>query len=293
MSLILLRSFLEVYRQRSLTAAARALSLTQPALSGHMASLETILGRRLFERSRRGVTALGAADELYAALGDSIDRAETVLAGLRARASGLSGVVRIAGPAEYIGEQFATNLQRLTESGLELRISTGNRDSIYAALLEGDVDLAVTASSPDNKKLGFDIVGDERFIAIAPNTLPVPISPEAFVGNAPYCAYDMDLPLIREWCRANGVNTPLASPTVVIPDLRSLLGFVAAGAGWSVLPDYICAAAIANRLVKHIFPGHVQPTNRLYLVWAKGHLRHPRVAYAQQLLSENADIQMR
>ncbi|MFM7376537.1 MAG: LysR family transcriptional regulator, partial [Erythrobacter sp.] len=44
MSLQQLRTFVEVYRRRSLSDAARALGITQPAASQHIASLETQLG---------------------------------------------------------------------------------------------------------------------------------------------------------------------------------------------------------------------------------------------------------
>ena len=40
MSLLQLRTFVEVYRRRSLSEAARAIGITQPAASQHIASLE-------------------------------------------------------------------------------------------------------------------------------------------------------------------------------------------------------------------------------------------------------------
>ncbi len=40
MSLARLRTFIEVYRQRSISGAARTLNLTQPAVSQHIAGLE-------------------------------------------------------------------------------------------------------------------------------------------------------------------------------------------------------------------------------------------------------------
>ena len=48
MSLQTLRSFVEVYRSGSISDAARALGLTQPAVSQHIAALETQLGKQLF-----------------------------------------------------------------------------------------------------------------------------------------------------------------------------------------------------------------------------------------------------
>jgi DNA-binding transcriptional LysR family regulator len=284
MSFGLLRSFVEVYRQRSLSAAAEALSLTQPAVSGHVAALETMLGRRLFERTRRGVLPLPAADELYAALGNSIDQAESVLALFRARSSGLSGAVRITGPAEYIGEQFAAALTRLAEAGVELRLSTGNRDTIYAQLASGDVDLAVTASLPDTKTLGAAQLAEERFILVAPKAMAPATDAGELIAGEPYCAYDSERPLIRQWCASNAIELPTAQPRVIMPDLRGLLRFVIAGAGWAVLPDYLCRDALRDGLIHEPFANLEKPKNRLFLAWAKGHLRHPRVAFAQQLL---------
>jgi DNA-binding transcriptional LysR family regulator len=228
------------------------------------------------------VLALPAADELYAMLGDSLDRAEASLAAVRARAPGVSGVVRIAGPAEYIGEQFTDRLSKLAASGLDLRISTGNRDAIYAELLAGDVDLAITASMPDHKMLGVAQIAEERLVLVSGLSTQNLANPKALISTQPYCAYDSELPLIRQWCEANGIDRPIHLPHITLPNLRGLLNFVASGAGWSVLPDYICEGAIGNGHVRHWKA--IEPINQLYLVWMKGQLRHPRVAHAHRFL---------
>ena len=57
----LYRSFREVAKEGSLSAAARALGLTQPTLARHIAALEAHLGRRLFLRSQRGLAPTEAA----------------------------------------------------------------------------------------------------------------------------------------------------------------------------------------------------------------------------------------
>lgn len=284
MSLLHLRTFLEVYRRRSLTEAARRLSLTQPAVSQQVASLEQQLGRRLFERTRRGVIPTAAADDLATSLGNSLDHAETVLATARARSSALSGVVHVAGPAEYLGEQFVTVLTGLTQAGIELRVRLGGRDSIYAQLIAGDVDLAVTASRPDQRQLDCRPIASEQLVLVAPASEPFVDEPAALMLGKPFCAYDLELPLIRQWCAANEMAPPAHPPSVVIPDLRTLVRFVATGAGWSVLPDYLIDSEMRAGTIRDAGARLPRPHNQLYLVWAKGSLRHPRVAHARDML---------
>lgn len=71
MSLVHLRTFVEVHRRGSISEAARLLGLTQPAVSGHIATLEAQLGRPLFQRHARGVVPTAIADDLAASLGQS------------------------------------------------------------------------------------------------------------------------------------------------------------------------------------------------------------------------------
>ncbi|WP_040848948.1 helix-turn-helix domain-containing protein, partial [Nitrospirillum viridazoti] len=52
----LYRSFLAVLREGSLSAAGRALGLTQPSVGRHVEELERALGATLFTRSPQGLT---------------------------------------------------------------------------------------------------------------------------------------------------------------------------------------------------------------------------------------------
>src|SRR5690242_11677114 len=76
--LYLLRTFWQVATERSYTRAADALHLSQPAVSGHIRTLERHYRARLFEvRSRRvyltaeGEALLEYADRIFALLGDA------------------------------------------------------------------------------------------------------------------------------------------------------------------------------------------------------------------------------
>jgi LysR family transcriptional regulator, transcriptional activator of the cysJI operon len=71
-----LRAFAAFARQRSFSAAAQELCISQPAVSKHIADLERALGLKLVERGRRG-GALTSAGEFLA---NHVLRAESLLA---------------------------------------------------------------------------------------------------------------------------------------------------------------------------------------------------------------------
>ncbi|MEU0852465.1 LysR family transcriptional regulator [Streptomyces flaveolus] len=69
----LLATFLEIYRRGSLTAAATAMGISQPAVSGQLARLEEHLGDALFVRSRNGARPTGRGHELARRIGPHLD----------------------------------------------------------------------------------------------------------------------------------------------------------------------------------------------------------------------------
>ena len=100
--LTLLRSFLATAEAGAITGAARALFLTQPALSRRLQQLEEELGAPLFERSARGV-ALTEEGRLVAAAGrDLVERYEQLRAEVAAIGNLETGTVRLGGGATAV-----------------------------------------------------------------------------------------------------------------------------------------------------------------------------------------------
>jgi DNA-binding transcriptional LysR family regulator len=288
MSLLHLRSFIEVYRRRSLTAAAKTLGLTQPALSHHVASLESQVGRALFERHARGVLPTAAADDLAARIGSTLDDAEAALSAARARSTQLTGTIHLAGPSDFLAEGCTPLLIRLQKAGLTVRIDVGGRDALYEKLFNDEVDLAITASAPSDTRLDHARIAEERLLLVAaPEILrAIAAAPnlEAGLQGAPCLAYDLDRPLVRTWLQQNGIALPEASPAFTAPDLRMLRALVSEGAGWTVLPDYLCEDALRARRLAVLPAPVASPVNPLNLVWARSALRHPRIAFARKTL---------
>ncbi|SDN03268.1 LysR family transcriptional regulator [Ensifer sp. YR511] len=283
--LVYLRTFLDAYRSGSLTRAATRLGITQPAASAHIQSLENTFGKALFTRQARGVAPTAAADDLARAIAPHLDALEASFDTLRLRSGSVQGTVHIAGPAEFLSVRLVPMILPLQVHGLKFRLQTGNRNRIRTLLDDGAVDLAITTSKPDNATHGHVEIGRERLLLVAAPEIARQMKGRsltaAFLRELPCLAYDEHLPLVREFIEAVFNETPLYQAAVTAPDLRLLANGVATGAGWSVLPDYIAADYIATGRMAELPTIRPGPENLLYLVWNKGALRQPRVAYVR------------
>lgn len=288
MSLLQLRTFMEVYRRRGLSSAARALTITQPAASQHIASLEAQLGYPLFERHARGVRPTAIADDLAAAIGGSLDTAESALAAARARSQRVSGTVHVAAPSDLLGALIAPRLGPLVRAGLDLRLHIGGREALYAMLLEDKVHLGITASKPEDNRLAYLKLGEEQLRAVATPSVAeqIALTPLAkALDSVPHLAYDLDRPLVRTWLSFNQLEI-YALPVLTAPDLRVLRSALCAGIGWTVMPTYLIQTELSLGSLVEIEAPIAIPTNDFHLVWAKSSLRHSRVAIARDLLAD-------
>ena len=195
----LYRSFLAILQAGSLSAAARALGLTQPTLARHVAALEEAVGLTLFTRSQQGLAPTEAALELkpYAE-----QLAATTAAMLRAasgQGQGIKGSVRVSA-SEIIGSQVLPAIfagMRAMHPALEIELVLSNA---VENLLRRDADIAVRMVEPVHealvvKRIGRVTVGlhahrDYLARAGTPRTLEV-LQKHSVIG------FDRETPAIR------------------------------------------------------------------------------------------------
>src|SRR5262245_50437265 len=136
----LYRTFLTVAKRGSLSAAARALGLTQPTVARHIESLETELEVDLFLRSPRGLLPTDIA---------LLPQAEAIAASaatlLRTAASGkgeMAGTVRVSA-SEIMGvERLPPILAALRRTHPRLDIQLALSNELHD-LLSREADIAV------------------------------------------------------------------------------------------------------------------------------------------------------
>lgn len=141
------RSLLAVIRHGSLSAAARALGLTQPTLSRHISGLEAALGAALFTRSPHGLRPTEVAQAILPHAEAMASAAAALVRSASGAAAAVAGIVRIAA-SEMIGVEVLPPIlaevgERYPDVAVELALSNRNED-----LLRRDVDLAVRMVRP-------------------------------------------------------------------------------------------------------------------------------------------------
>lgn len=285
--LIQLRSFLDVYRAGSISKAALRLNISQPAVSAHIQSLESLTGCVLFTRRSHGVHPTPEAEELAQQVGHHLDAIENKLTLMMGRSKKIAGVVTVIGPAELLWAKSAKIFPPISHNNPELRfkILTGDRKKIYLSLKEGESELAFTTSKPDPQKFSYKIIGKEKLIIVASATIAKKFENQQIVGellaSEPLIAYDEQLPLIRElFQQAFGLVSHM-QPTLTVPDLRIVERMVKEHQGWTVMPEYLCQKSLANGDLIKLDPLTEAFDNDIYLAWNESALRHPRVMFVK------------
>lgn len=146
------RAFLVTAEEGSLSAAARALGMTQPTLGRQVSALETELGVTLFERVGRGLVLTQAGTRLLEhmrAMGEAAAAAGLTASGQQ---QDLTGHVAITASEIYSAWLLPPVLARLRETApglsVELVASNAIRD-----LKRREADIAIRNARPDQPDL--------------------------------------------------------------------------------------------------------------------------------------------
>jgi DNA-binding transcriptional LysR family regulator len=158
-----------IARLGKIVSAADALAVTPPAVTIQLKLLEETAGLPLFERSRNGLRLTDAGQlYLYAArrVQRTIEECTQAVSVMR----GLGGgrvTVGLVSTAKYF-VPFALAAFAKKYPGIELHLSTGNREQTLAALARLEVDIAITGYPPDSMEIQKHAIGDHPHVIIAP-----------------------------------------------------------------------------------------------------------------------------
>ena len=106
---VALKAFIRTVEKGSITAAARDLGVSQPAVTKHLSNLEKHVQARLLERSSKSVRPTAHGLELYEASRLAIASIDAALEGVRVNTGEIEGNLRIHAPS-CIGAQHLQSI---------------------------------------------------------------------------------------------------------------------------------------------------------------------------------------
>ena len=186
------RAFLITAEEGSLSAAARALGMTQPTLGRQVTALETELGVALFERGGRGLELTPSGLNLLEhvrAMGDAASHFSLTASGQSTSIEGSICITATEVVAAFVLPPILNRLRRL-EPGIEVELIASNSTS---DLKRREADIAVRAFRPTQSDLIARKVCDMRGHLYAATSylhrLGNPASPEDF-RDADFLGFD-------------------------------------------------------------------------------------------------------
>lgn len=146
MELKQLKHFVAIVEDGGISAAARRLGLTQPALSRQIKALEEDLGVELLDRGARSFALTPAAEALLVDARKLLEYCDAMTQRARAAASGLP--LRIGYSPSLASDFLPLAISRFTQLHPRVRVSLHDVSSLEMqnSLLAGKLDLMVTVS---------------------------------------------------------------------------------------------------------------------------------------------------
>ncbi len=248
----LLRSFQEVARRGSITAAARALGVSQPTLTVAMQRLERELGTTLLLRGRAGVTVTDTgralareAEEILAV----VARAEQRIRGLEEDERGRF----VVGCHESLGAYFLPAFMRgfLREApGIDLVLWNGASAAVRDAVVARDVHFGLVVNPSPHPDLVLREMFEDAvdFFSAEPTARTLALAHDRVrKGPLVHAARVGESRTLIATLEAQGVVCPR---TLACGDFELVKSLVLEGLGVGVLPRRVAAYGAGDRLAR-------------------------------------------
>lgn len=252
-----LQAFLAVAESDSFSRAAEQLHLTQPAVSKRIATLETQIGARLFDRIGRRVTLTEAGQILLPRARQiliMVDDSRRALANLEGQ---IAGSLTLA-TSHHVGlHRLPPLLKVYTRTHPEVRLDLRFLDSeqAYQGVLDGELEIAVVTLSPhpDPQLDVVPIWNDRLCFVCAPDH---PLTRHGRLTLPDLCRFDAVLPgpmtftrsLIESRFAAAGLSLSVGLSTNYLETLKMMASI---GLGWSLLPERLIGGELHELEVEH------------------------------------------
>jgi DNA-binding transcriptional LysR family regulator len=250
----LLKVLREVALRGSFSAAADALSYSQPAVSQQIARLEAQAGVKLIERQPKGIELTPAGEALVRHTERILAQLADAQAELTEIATSARGRLRIASFATAAGTivPLAVSKFRHMRPGVEVDLQLMDPPASVPALRRGDIDLAIVEEGGFEAEPALDGLGVERLMDdVLYASLPAehPLATRRAIALSELCNEEWMLVGLRGTCADSNIVLRACKEAGFEPrvaytsdDYFAIQGLVASGMGVALVPGLALAS---------------------------------------------------
>ncbi|GFM83533.1 LysR family transcriptional regulator [Pseudomonas cichorii] len=184
-----LRLAVTLARSESLSAAARTLNVSPPALSMRLRKLEALLGSNLANRDARRLSLTAEGERFAKESAALLERLEALPESFKQPDDQLSGTLRLAAPFGYGRQRIAPLLARFAKLHPGLRLHLDLRETPWPDRHDSDAVIHI-GSINDSSWVARTLVQNERWLCASPQylkTYGVPQSPAELANHRCIC----------------------------------------------------------------------------------------------------------
>lgn len=234
----MLRIFAAVAGADSLSAAAEALGVTQSAVSQTISQIETTLGMRVLDRSRRPYRLTPAGVTLQRQSRQIVDDVDRLIAQVREADLMNRPAIRIGMIDSFAATTGPAIVKRLTQSASQVLVWSGLAYGHAQALLNRQVDIIVTTDAlEDVDGLARRAILNEPFVLVAPTARAdefARMDLRQLAQTAPFIRFSRRShfgAMIERHMRRANVTAP---PFLEIDTSDVVMAMIAANLGWAL-----------------------------------------------------------
>lgn len=262
-----LEVFVAVVQLGSLSAAARKLRRSPPAITRALASLETRFAASLIERTTRSLAPTPAGMQLF-------ERAKALLNDYQltlqdATRTQLNGLLRLTAPVQFGRKHIAPLMMQFMESYPDIQIELLLNDS-YQDLIEQGLDMAIRIGQlRDSSLVAFELGSVQRILVASPDYLAkaaCPASPSALTSHKLIAGSSISS--AREWRFGPTENQERVriQPVIMVNEVETQLIAARAGKGITRLLSYQAYDDLQAGLLCEVLSDHRPPAQPVQLV---------------------------
>ena len=296
-NLSLYRIFLETAKHGSISAAARHLYVTQPAVSVGIGQLETELGVKLFFRTSRGIKLTQEGETLYEYVSNAIAYLESGEDKLRDLNNLDGGVLRVGASDMTLKFYLLDYLERFNREHPKVRLTVSNNPTPKSLeeLRSGNIDFCVISEPvrTDTEIVYKRVKAVRDIMVCSPEKYAElgdePQSFEAVLSNT-MVMLDRETSTRRfqeEWMRRCGVPEAMFQPDIELATSDLIVDFASRGIGIGCVVEEFAKRDIADGRLKEITLANPFPPRHFIVAYLK---KLPLSSGAKHFISMLSDV---